>query len=193
MERGVEDRNVLDSFAEKFCGIVESHARYIVVSGFVAISHGRRRTTEDIDMIIEKMSKEDFLKLHRDLLRNGFHCMQSSSEEEVYEYLKNKVSVRYTNNKEFFPPEMEVKFVKDEIDGLQIRTRKKLKFTGLDIWFSSIEMNIAFKEEYLGSDKDFEDAKHLRIIYKDELDVGEIAKIKKMIKERKKNEGQNAR
>ena len=39
-----------------------------------------------------------------------------------------------------------------------------------NIWFSSIESNIAFKEEYLKSDKDLEDAEHLRIIYKDKID-----------------------
>ena len=52
-DRRVGDRNILDAFALKFCAIAERHVRYIVVSGFVAISHGRRRTTEDIDMIIE--------------------------------------------------------------------------------------------------------------------------------------------
>ncbi len=188
MIRGVDDRNILDKFAEEFCSIVEKHVKYIVVSGFVAISHGRKRTTEDIDMIIEKMPKEKFLLMHRELLENGFHCMQSSLEDEVYDYLKNGVSVRYTNNEEFFPPEMEVKFVKDEIDEIQIKTRKKFAFTGLDIWFSSIEMNIAFKEEYLGTDKDKEDAKHLRIIYKDTVNNEEIEKIKEMIKIRKENE-----
>ena len=141
MIRGVGDRNVLDDFALKFCEVIEKHVKYIIVSGFVAISHGRKRTTEDIDMIIEKMSRENFYLLHEDLIRNGFHCMQSSLVEDIYEYLENKDSIRYTDNEQFFPPEMEVKFVKDEIDELQIKTRKKLEFTGLDIWFSSIEMN----------------------------------------------------
>ena len=76
----------------------------------------------------------------------------------------------------------EVKFVKDELDELQMRTRKKLDFTGLDIWFSSIEFNIAFKEELLKSEKDMEDAKHLRIIYKDELDNNFIEEIKYKIR-----------
>ena len=192
MVRGIGDRNILDEFAEKFCNIVNGYVKYIIVSGFVAISHGRKRTTEDIDMIIEKMPKEEFLLLHRDLIKNGFHCVQSSSEDEVFEYLKNKVSVRYTDNDEFFPPEMEVKFVKDEIDELQIKTRKKLPFTGLDIWFSSIEMNIAFKEEYLKTDKDIEDAKHLRIIYKDEINTDEIERIKEMIRRLRTNERQIA-
>ncbi|MDD5616819.1 MAG: hypothetical protein PHH85_11540 [Candidatus Methanoperedens sp.] len=46
----------------------------------------------------------------------------------------------------------------------------------------SIEMNIAFKEELLKSEKDIDDAKHLRIIYSDVLDENEINKIKKEIR-----------
>lgn len=76
-----------------------------------------------------------------------------------------------------FIPEMELKLAKDELDDYQIRTRKKLPLTGLDLYFSSIEI-IAFKEEFLRSEKDMDDAKHLRIIYSDVLDENEIKKIK---------------
>src|SRR3989338_7298767 len=78
VERGVGDRNILDKFALEFCAIVEKYVKYIIVSGFVAISHGRRRTTEDIDMIIEKISFDKFKDFHEELLRNGFHCLASS-------------------------------------------------------------------------------------------------------------------
>ncbi|MEK6925202.1 MAG: hypothetical protein AABW71_03110 [Nanoarchaeota archaeon] len=182
MERGVGDRNILDKFALEFCEIMEKYAKYIVVSGFVAISHGRKRTTEDIDMIIEKISFDKFRSLHEDLFRNGFHCMQSTKMDDVYDYLIHGDSVRYVRQGTLMPPEMEVKFVKDEIDELQIMTRKKLEFTGLDIWFSSIDFNIAFKEELLKAPKDMEDAKHLRIIYRDEIDENFINEIKKMIR-----------
>ena len=182
MERGVGDRNILDEFAIQFCNIVERHVKYIVVSGFVAISHGRRRTTEDIDMIIERMQFEKFKGLHKDLDHAGFHCLQSTKVKDIYDYLINGDSIRYVRKGTFLPPEMEIKFVKDEIDEMQMRTRKKFDFTGLDMWFSSIEFNIAFKEELLKSPKDIEDARHLRIIYKDDIDEMFINEIKKMIK-----------
>ena len=182
MDRGVSDRNILDKFAEEVCDIIDKHARYIVVSGFVAISHGRFRTTEDIDMIIEKISFEKFRELHRDLVRNGFESMQSSKAEDIYEYLEKGNGVRYVRAGTFLPPEMEIKFAKDELDELQLRTRKKLPFTGLNIWFSSIEMNIAFKEEFLKTDKDIEDARHLRRIYEREIRNEEVDKIRKMIR-----------
>jgi len=181
LRSSLEDRNILDKFAENFCEIVEKHVKYIVVSGFVAISHGRSRATEDIDMIIERMSFNDFEKMHNELTRKGFICMQSSKIEDVYDYLDKGDSIRYVEREDMLPPEMEVKFVKDEIDKLQIKERKKFIFTGLDIWFSSIEMNVAFKEELLKSDKDMEDAKHLRIIYKEEISEKQIEHIKRMI------------
>lgn len=181
MNRGVDDKNILDEFVLQFCSIAEKHVRYIVVSGFVAISHGRTRGTEDIDMIIEKIPKEKFILFHDELIKNGFHCLQSTKVLEIYEYLERGDSIRYVRAGTFLPPEMEIKFAKDELDELQLRTRKKLPFTGFDIWFSSVEMNIAFKEELLCSDKDLEDARHLRIIYKDEIDESFIEKIKKKI------------
>jgi len=182
MKREVKDKTILDKFAEDFCKVVERHVKYIICSGFVAIAHGRSRGTEDIDMIIEKISKEKFLKLHKDLDKASFECMQSSNPEEIYDsYLINGDSVRYTLKGEFLP-EMEIKFVKDELDLEQIKTRQKISFTGLNVYFSSIESNIAFKEEFLGAEKDLEDAKHLRIIYQGKLNEGRINEIKKKIR-----------
>ena len=183
MDRKVEDRTILDKFAEDFCKVIDKHCKYIICSGFVAIAHGRSRGTEDIDMIIEKLTREKFIQLHKELVQAGFECMQSASGEVIYDdYLLGGDSVRYVWKSDgFFPPEMEVKFAKDELDNYQLLTRKKLAFTGLDVYFSSIEMNIAFKEEYLKTDKDIEDDKHLRIVYKEQIDEKEIERIKKEI------------
>ena len=185
MDRKIDDKTILDRFVEDFTKIVEKYCKYIIVSGFVAIAHGRSRGTEDIDMIIEKIPKEKFIALHSSIINSGFECMQSDDGEKIYnDYLAEGDSIRYTRNKiNFAPPEMEIKFTKDELDNYQILTRKKIPLTGLDVYFSSIEMNIAFKEEYLKSDKDLEDARHLRIIYEGEIDEKEIKRIKEQINE----------
>ena len=188
-ERNIEDRTILDEFAEQFCDIVNKHCKYIVCSGFVAIAHGRTRGTEDIDMIVEKLNKEQFINLHKDLIKGGFVCIQSDSADSIYvDYLSNGDSVRYvTQDKNFFPPEMEIKFAKDELDNEQLNSRTKLPLTKLDIYFSSIEGNIAFKEELLKSQKDLEDAKHLRIIYEGKFDEDKINEIKQKIRRIKLN------
>ena len=56
----IDDRNILDKFCIDFCKIIEKYTKYIIVSGFVAIASGRVRGTEDIAMIIDKISKEKF-------------------------------------------------------------------------------------------------------------------------------------
>ncbi|MFH1073012.1 MAG: hypothetical protein V1743_06300 [Nanoarchaeota archaeon] len=182
MDRAVKDITLLERFVLNFVRVVEKHARYIVVSGFVVIAHGRARGTEDIDMILERIPKSRFLKLHRALGLAGFQCVQTSSGTDVYDrYLADNLSIRYVL-KGTFVPEMEVKFAKDELDNYQLGTRKKIPLTGLDIYYSSIEANIAFKEELLKSEKDMEDAKHLREVYKDGVSEQEINHIKKMIR-----------
>lgn len=178
----IDDRTILDKFIEDITKIIEKHCKYIVVSGFVAIAHGRSRATEDIDMIIERLSFEKFFSLHNDLIGGKFECIQSEDVKTIYyEYLNKGVSVRYIK-KDNLLPELEVHFAKDELDEYQIKSRVKLPLTGLNIWFSSIEMNIAFKEELLRTPKDIKDAEHLRLIYKDKLDEKGIVEIKRKIK-----------
>ena len=184
MKREVDDRTILDKFAEDFARVLEKHCKYIVVSGFVAIAHGRSRGTEDIDIIIEKISLERFIELHKELIKEEFECMQSENAEVIYDdYLNKGDSVRYVRKSEgYFPPEVELKFAKDSLDEEQLKTRTKLPLTGLDVYFSSIEMNIAFKEELLKTKKDMEDANHLRIVYKEEISEDKIEEIKKKIR-----------
>ncbi len=182
MSREIKDRTILDKFAEDFVNVVQKHTKYIIVSGFVVIAHGRSRGTEDIDMIIERIDKSLFTKMHHELETAGFECIQSKNPEVIYnDYLKDNLSVRYIK-KGILLPEMELKLAKDRLDDYQIETRKKLPLTGLDFYFSSIEMNIAFKEELLKSEKDIEDAQHLRTIYANSLDEEEIEKIKHEIR-----------
>jgi hypothetical protein len=180
MDRQISDRNILDQFCEDFCGIVEQHTQYVVVSGFVAIVSGRVRGTEDIDMIIPRLDLKQFTALHDSLCAGGFACMQSDDANEIFDYLDKQLSVRYTRVSEFLP-EMEVKFSKDALDIEMIARRRKLPVTGLQVWFSDINANIAFKEHYLKSDKDMEDAKHMRAVFHDEIDEDEITRYKALI------------
>jgi succinate dehydrogenase flavin-adding protein (antitoxin of CptAB toxin-antitoxin module) len=181
MDLAVSDKNILIKFIKDFVRVIDaSNVKYIIVSGFVAIAHGRSRGTEDIDMIIEKLSEKEFSELHENLLNNGFECLQEDEAEEIYEYLDDNTSVRYVRKGEFLP-EMELKFAKDKLDEYQLENRVKLPLTNMDFYFSSIENNIAFKEELLKSPKDIADAKHLRIIYENEIDEEEVKRIKELI------------
>jgi ATP-dependent exoDNAse (exonuclease V) beta subunit len=176
------DFKYLTNFCQSFCNILEKYTKYIVVSGFFVIVSGRSRATEDIDIIIERFDLDTFLKLHSELVKNHFQCLQSSNPIEIHDlYLKENIPVRYIFNEQLIP-NVELKFAKDKLDEFQIKTRVKIDFTEIDIYFSSIEANIAFKEELLKSPKDIDDAKHLRIVYSERIDERMIKKIKEMIK-----------
>ena len=175
MERLVSDRNVLNEFVADFVKVLGRHkVKYILVSGFVAIAHGRSRGTEDVDLIIERLPKERFLLLHMDLIKEGFECLQGNNPAELFGlYLSADLSLRYVR-KGWFVPEMELKAAKDPLDEYQLQHRVKLPLTGLPFYFSDIETNLAFKEELLKSEKDLEDARHLRIIYSGKISENKI-------------------
>jgi hypothetical protein len=184
MERQVRDKNLLNRFAGDFVKVLgKSRVNYIIVSGFVAICHGRARGTEDIDIIIESIPLQQFELLHSNAVKAGFECLQGASPEMLFkDYLEENLSLRYVKKGQFVP-EIELKLAKDALDEKQLKERKKLPLTGLPFFFSSIETNIAFKEELLKSPKDLEDARHLRVIYSEKLDEEKIREIKKLIRE----------
>lgn len=180
--REIREKNILDEFVIDFCRIIEKYCKYIICSGFVAIAHGRSRGTEDIDMICEPLNLEKFKKLHDDLIKNGFECLYGDNSASLFsDYLVRLDSLRYVR-KNTLLPEMEIKFAGDSLDLEQIKKRTKLPLTRLDVFFSTIESNIAFKEEYLTSEKDMEDAKHLRLIYENKISEKEIERIKREIR-----------
>ncbi len=115
MDRSVKDRSILDEFCLAFCKIIEKHTEYIVVSEYLAIASGRVRGTEDIDMIIPRITKKIFFEIHEDLSKNNFVCIQSDDPETIYSYLTENISVRYTW-RDAPLPEMEVKFAKDILE-----------------------------------------------------------------------------
>ena len=183
MEHLVSDTNILLKFIKEFVKVVEKVGiNYIIVSGFVVIAHGRSRGTEDIDMIIDKISEEKFTELHSELDKAGFEALQGDEVGDLFEHLEENLSVRYAWKGEYLP-NMELKFVKDAVDEDQMKNRTKLPLTELDFFFSTIETNIAFKEELLKSQKDIGDAEHLRAIYGDKVDEKEINRIKALIRE----------
>lgn len=175
---------MLIDFVKDFIKVVDdAEINYVLVSGIVAILHGRSRGTEDVDLIIQRLGKEEFFRLHARLDSAGFECIQGNQPGELFDdYLNDKLSLRYVR-KGSFVPEMEMKLSKDAMDDKQLRERTKLPLTGLPFYFSTVETNIAFKEELLKSPKDLEDARHLRMVYGKEIDERKISELKHLVRE----------
>lgn len=159
----------LDKFVLEFIKILQKHMKYVVISGYVPILFGRTRGTEDVDIFIENIDKKTFVNFYKELIKNNYYFLNPENENGLYEMLTENLGIRAAK-KDTIIPNIEMKFIKDDIDLFTIESRvevilnKKFKF-----FISPIEVEIPYKL-YLGSEKDIEDAVHLWEIFKDNLD-----------------------
>jgi len=162
--------NILDRLAIDFVSILDkSKVEYVFVSGYVCILFGRSRASEDIDLIIERLSFTQFRKLWGNIY-NDFICINSSDIKEAYnEYLSKNIALRFAR-KGGFVPNIKLKFPKIDLDHFTLKEKIKVVLNDNVIFISPLELQIAFKL-YLGSEKDIEDAKHLYKIFKDKINL----------------------
>ncbi|MDP3396179.1 MAG: hypothetical protein Q8S57_05890 [Methanoregula sp.] len=159
---------LLDLFVLDFIRILERVTPYVIVSGYVAILFGRSRGTEDVDILVPYLEKEDFKKLHDDLHEAGFEFLNAEDAYGLHEMLTNKMGIRIAKQEQFIP-NIELKFLKDEVDRLVLRDRLEVSLPDANFFISPIGIQIAYKL-YLGSQKDIEDALYLWEIFKEDLD-----------------------
>ncbi|MBI4452604.1 hypothetical protein HY637_04185 [Candidatus Woesearchaeota archaeon] len=176
--------NELDKLVFRFIGILKKHTDYVVISGYVAILLGRSRTTEDVDIFIKEIDKGSFSRLYLELQKEGFWCLNSESESEIYGYLADGLAARFALEGATIP-NFEVKVAKKPLDKESFVDRITAMTTVGDIFISSIERQIAFKRNYLKSEKDIEDAKHMEEMFKNHLDTQKINKYKGRLISRK--------
>lgn len=169
----------LDLFVLKFVRILEKHTDYTIISGYVAILLGRTRTTEDVDIFIPKLSEEEFNDLYQDLLKNGYWSVNVDSEKELYSMLKDSLGIRFAEKGKVIP-NMEIKFVKDELDKLSLNKKIKVITKKGDLIISDLALQIAYKRFVLKSQKDLEDAQHLQNFFN--LDQKQIDKYQILFK-----------
>jgi hypothetical protein len=156
-----KDLNELDNLVIDFTRILSKNKiKYVLVSGYVSILFGRSRSSEDIDLVVKKISKKKFSTLWKALSKENFECLTTDSPTNAYEnYLMKRTVVRFSK-KGLFIPNMEFKFPKMDLDRWAIENAKKVVLNGNAIMISSIELQIPYKL-FLGSEKDIEDARYL--------------------------------
>jgi len=176
--------NELDKFVFGFINILKKYTDYVIISGYVSILFGRARSTEDIDIFIKKLGKSKLDKLYKDLIKNGYWCLNAEGSDEIYGYLNEGLAVRFARKNETIP-NFEVKFSKDQLDNEVFDDFIRVILPTGEIKISSLERHIAFKKYYLKSDKDIEDAEHIETLFKDKIDKEKTYKYKKQIEERK--------
>lgn len=161
----------LDKLVLKFTHILNKQKiDYVLISGYVAILFGRSRNTEDIDLFIEKMPLQKFLTFWNAVYEDSFECINESNPVDAYNYyLNDGLALRFAL-KGTFIWNFEVKFPKTKSDFYSLEHKIVVEFNGEQIVTSELELQIAYKL-YLGSDKDFEDARHLYNVFKAHLGI----------------------
>jgi hypothetical protein len=158
----------LDLFVKEFLDILKKYSKYLVVSGFVSISTGRTRGTEDVDVLFEKTSQAEFSSLLNDLFNHKFWCYQGDTLEEIWKYIKNGESIRFAKENELFP---NIEFIpvdnSRQAKFFELNHPQKIKIQDFEFKIPPLEFEILYKEIVLAGKKDIEDAKHLRIFFSD--------------------------
>lgn len=182
------DLTQLDLFVKKFIDILKKYSGYLVVSGFVSICSGRARGTEDVDIIILQLNKDDFEKLFKDLGKNDFWCYQGDTFKEVYPYIENLQNIRFALKDELFPNIEFISFTEKNIaKTFEFKHPQKIKIKDFEFKIPPIEFEILYKEIILKGKKDIEDARHLRVFFSKMLKKEKFEEYKSIIENEIKN------
>jgi len=177
----------LDLFVKDFLNIFKKHSDYLVVSGYVSISTGRVRGTEDVDIIFPMPKKELFEKIFTSLESQGFWCYQGENLEEVFDYIKNMDSIRFAKKGEVFPNIELIPFDSTKIlKYFEFNNPQMISISDFQFKIPEIEFEILYKELVLRGQKDVEDARHLRTFFNDILSEEKFKKYKEIIENEEK-------
>jgi len=161
----------VDKFVLEFVDIIKNHFRYVIVSGYVAILFGRSRGTEDIDILIEKITKSEFSKFVSEI-ENRYDFLNPEDREGLYEMLSENLGIRISKKNEIIP-NIEFKIIKNEVEKYVLDNRLKVELDDNLLYISPIEIQLAYKL-YLGSEKDIMDAVYLYELFENNIQRDEI-------------------
>lgn len=139
---------------------------HAVVAGYVAILAGRSRSTEDIDLILEPLDREQADRFASALDTAGFWG-STTPLSRLPDVLATDGNVRVAPDGEVIP-NVELKYATDEFDSASVENAITASLSGHELPIGPLELQIAYKL-YLGTQKDFEDAVHLFTMFEESL------------------------
>lgn len=159
--------NQLDELAIAFSEVLEQFGiEHVYIAGYVSILAGRARSTEDVDVLIERIDEGTADELAETLAEEGFWgpAMPLAS---MYEMLDNGDNIWVAPDDQI-TPHLEVKFVRDEFDRASLEDAITARIGDEAIPIGPLELQIAYKL-YLGTQTDIEDAVHLYTLLEESL------------------------
>ena len=164
-----KDPNKLDTFVLNFCALLKEN--YVIVSRYVSILFGRTRATEGIGILMPSMGFQAFAELWTKLEQHGFWCVNTHDLREAYALWQDH-AVRFAQGQNPVP-NIEFKMIKNVLDNYSYTYRIRARLQSSVLYISPLELQIAYKL-FLGSDKDFEDARHLYQLFKQQINKEEL-------------------
>lgn len=164
--------NQLDELAIGFSEILARFdVEHAYVAGYVSILAGRARSTEDIDVLIERIDEETADELVTTLEAEEYWgpAMPLTS---MYEMLDAGDNIWVAPDDQI-TPHLEVKFARDEFDRASLENAMLARIDEETIPIGPLELQIAYKL-YLGTQKDVEDAVHLYALFEESLSVARL-------------------
>jgi len=170
----------LDEFVLDFLDVLDKYCSYVIISGYLPILFGRTRGTEDVDIFIEHVDKKIFVRFYKELIKDNYYFLNPEDENGLYEMLLENLGIRAAK-KDTIIPNIEMKYVKDDIDCFTLEKRVKLIVNKkYNFFISPIEVEIPYKL-YLGSEKDIEDALYLWEMFRNYIDKKRFQKFLKKL------------
>jgi hypothetical protein len=158
----------LDELVISFVALLDKTGiKYVIISGYVAILFGRSRTTEDVDIFIEKTDFGTFGRFFDEFERNGYWLLNGNGKEDAFDTLNELLSIRVAKKNDAIP-NFEIKFPKKDTDFVSLNQSLEVVINDKHIRISPFEVQIPFKV-WLGSDKDIEDAAHIYELFNEKL------------------------
>ena len=161
--------NQLDELAIRFSEILDQFdIKHVYIAGYVSILAGRARSTEDVDVLIERIDEETADELAETLDEKGFWgpTMPLTS---MYELLDNGDNI-WIAPEDQITPHLEVKFARDEFDRASLQNAITARIGDEAIPIGPLELQIAYKL-HLSAQKDIEDAVHLYTLFEQSLSL----------------------
>jgi len=161
--------NQLDELAIRFSEILgQFDIKHVYIAGYVSILAGRARSTEDVDVLIERIDEEAAVELAETLDEKGYWgpAMPLTS---MYEMLDNGDNI-WVAPEDQITPHLEVKFARDEFDRASLQNAITARIGDEAISIGPLELQTAYKL-HLNAQKDIEDAVHLYTLFEESLSV----------------------
>lgn len=159
--------NQLDALAIEFSRLLDRFdIEHVYIAGYVSILAGRARSTDDIDVLIERLDDATAGALVETLVDSGYWgpAMPLSSMAEMLEHGDNI----WVAPDDQITPHLEVKYPHDEFDRGSLDNAITARVGGEEIPIGPLELQIAYKL-YLGTQTDIEDAVHLFTLFEETL------------------------